>query len=116
MSRGSASFDVEAVSDGTSALARLEDDTPYELVLLDIMMPGASGLDVLRRLRRLEHRSDVPVVILTAKGQDADRAEAFALGANDFVTKPFSPKKLLGRIDEILAGGEPGTVGSSPGG
>jgi DNA-binding response OmpR family regulator len=57
---------------------------------------------VLDRMRGLEHRRGVPVVILTAKGQDADRDEAFNLGADDFVTKPFSPKKLLARIDEIL--------------
>ena len=57
---------------------------------------------LLDRMRGLEHRRGVPVVILTAKGQDADRDEAFNLGADDFVTKPFSPKKLLARIDEIL--------------
>lgn len=97
-----AAFAVDPVSDGPAALEHLEADTRYDLVLLDIMMPGASGLEVLERLRALDHRQDVPVVILTAKGQDADRDEAFDLGADDFVTKPFSPKKLLARIDEIL--------------
>jgi DNA-binding response OmpR family regulator len=101
-----ASFDVDPVADGPTALDHLESDTEYDLVLLDIMMPGATGLEVLERLRDLSHRASVPVVILTAKGQDADRDEAFALGANDFVTKPFSPKKLLARIDEILEGSE----------
>ena len=100
-----ASFEVDAVTDGPDALERLEDEREYELVLLDIMMPGASGLEVLGRLRELEHRQEVPVVILTAKGQDADRDEAFELGANAFVTKPFSPKKLLARIDEIIGEG-----------
>ena len=100
----SASFEVDQVADGPTALAHLEGEGAYDLVLLDIMMPGATGLEVLERLRELEHRRQVPVVILTAKGQDADRDEAFALGANDFVTKPFSPKKLLARIDEILEG------------
>jgi DNA-binding response OmpR family regulator len=99
-----ASFDVDPVSDGPTALNHLEGDTDYDLVLLDIMMPGATGLEVLERLRDLRHRESVPVVILTAKGQDVDRDEAFSLGANDFVTKPFSPKKLLARIDEILEG------------
>jgi len=65
-------------------------------------MPGATGLEVLDRLRSLAHRRAVPVVILTANGQDADRDQAFNLGADDFVTKPFSPKKLLARIDQIL--------------
>jgi DNA-binding response OmpR family regulator len=99
-----ASFEVDPVADGPTALDHLESDTTYDLVLLDIMMPGATGLEVLERLRDLSHRESVPVVILTAKGQDADRDEAFSLGANDFVTKPFSPKKLLARIDEILEG------------
>ena len=68
------------------------------------MMPERSGLDVLEGLGRMEHRRDLPVVVLTAKGQDADRERAVALGASDFLTKPFSPKKLLGRILEILDG------------
>ena len=97
-----ASFEVDPVADGPTALEHLQGDSGYDLVLLDIMMPGATGLEVLDRLRALEHRRGVPVVILTAKGQDADRDEAFNLGADDFVTKPFSPKKLLARIDEIL--------------
>ncbi|HZD03822.1 MAG TPA: response regulator [Longimicrobiales bacterium] len=95
-------FTVDTVTDGTAALESLESDVPYDLVLLDIMMPGASGLEVLARLRGIAHRAGVPVLILTAKGQDADRNEAFELGAADFLTKPFSPKKLLARIDHIL--------------
>ena len=96
------SFVVDAVSDGPAALELLSGSVDYDLVLLDIMMPGASGLEVLSAMRELPHRKDVPVMILTAKGQDADRDEAFLLGAADFVTKPFSPKKLLARIDELL--------------
>jgi len=69
---------------------------------LDIMMPGATGLEVLRQIRGMEKLRSTPVVILTAKGQDADRQTALTLGANDFLTKPFSPKKLLARIKEIL--------------
>lgn len=95
-------FVVDAVSDGVAALELLGGSVHYDLILLDIMMPGASGLEVLRDLRALPERADVPVMILTAKGQDADRDEAYDLGAADFVTKPFSPKKLLARIDELL--------------
>ena len=95
-------FVVDAVSDGVAALELLGGSVHYDLILLDIMMPGASGLEVLRDLRALPERAEVPVMILTAKGQDADRDEAFSLGAADFVTKPFSPKKLLARIDELL--------------
>lgn len=97
-----ASFDVDSVANGTSALSRLEGDTEYDFVLLDLMMPGATGLEILDRMKSMTHRSALPVVILTAKGQDADRSRALELGASDFVTKPFSPKKLLARIDEIL--------------
>jgi CheY-like chemotaxis protein len=95
-------FDVEAVADGTSALEFLEGPEPFDLVLADIMMPGASGLQVLARARELDHRADTPVVILTAKGQDVDREAAFELGASDFITKPFSPKKLLAQIHQLL--------------
>jgi len=98
----SASFETDAVADGLDALNRLLGHTRYDLVLLDLMMPRASGLEVLERVRDLRHRRDVPMVVLTAKGQDADRDRAFSLGASDFVTKPFSPKKLLARIDELL--------------
>jgi two-component system, OmpR family, alkaline phosphatase synthesis response regulator PhoP len=87
---------------GGEALERLRSDDSFDLVLLDIMMPHASGLDVLAELRRLPHRSGTPVIMLTAKGQDADRERAAEYGATDFLTKPFSPKKLLARIDEIF--------------
>ena len=98
-------FDVESVCDGAEALDRLRDpERVYALVLTDLMMPERSGLEVLEGVSRMEHRRDLPVVVLTAKGQDADRERAVALGASDFLTKPFSPKKLLGRILEILDG------------
>lgn len=95
-------YTVDAVSDGTAALELLVGSVHYDLILLDIMMPGATGLEVLEQIRSLPERTGTPVVILTAKGQDADRDRAFALGAADFVTKPFSPKKLLARIAELL--------------
>jgi len=95
-------YRVECVQDGRSALDRLRSADPVDLVLLDIMMPDVSGLEVLAQLRQIPQRARTPVIMLTAKGQEADRARAAALGATDFVTKPFSPKKLLARIDEIL--------------
>jgi two-component system response regulator ResD len=97
-------FQVDAATDGTEALARLRGSVPYDLILTDVMMPGATGMDLLRELHQLPHRIGTPVLVLTAKGQDADRNEALELGAADFVTKPFSPKKFLHRIDEILQG------------
>lgn len=97
-----APYDVSLVHDGRAALSRLEGNETIDLVLLDIMMPYLSGLEVLREVRRLPHRKDTPVIILTAKGQDADRERALELGATDFLTKPFSPNKLLLRIDELF--------------
>jgi DNA-binding response OmpR family regulator len=98
-----APYDVTLVSDGRAAMEYLRSQRPIDLILLDIMMPHLSGLDVLRELRQLDHRKETPVIILTAKGQDADRERALELGATDFLTKPFSPNKLLVRIDEIFA-------------
>jgi DNA-binding response OmpR family regulator len=97
-----APYDVTLVADGREALEYLEGDRPVDLVLLDIMMPYVSGLDVLQKMRQLPHRGETPVIILTAKGQDADRERAHELGALDFLTKPFSPNKLLARINDIF--------------
>jgi DNA-binding response OmpR family regulator len=95
-------YTVSLVSNGRDALERLSSDAPIDLVLLDIMMPYVSGLDVLAELRRMPHRRETPVIILTAKGQETDRTNAMELGATDFFTKPFSPNKLLARIDELF--------------
>jgi DNA-binding response OmpR family regulator len=99
-----AGFEVDLRHDGTDALKAVQGEDQYDLILLDIMMPGATGLEVLGEIRSMETRKSTPVVILTAKGQDADRQAAFSLGADDFLTKPFSPKKLLARIHEIIEG------------
>ena len=95
-------FVVTVARDGEEALAILRSDQPLDLVLLDLMMPGRSGLDVLAELRRLPARKGLPVIVLTAKGEERDRARALALGATDFITKPFSPKKLAARIYELV--------------
>ena len=97
-----ADFDVDPVGSGTEALTRLGGPTSYVMAVMDIMMPGATGLEVLEQLGTLGHRPNLPVLILTAKGQDADREDALQRGASGFMTKPFSPKKLLARIDQIL--------------
>jgi len=96
-------YRVELVQDGRSALGLLQSEQPIDLVLLDIMMPHMSGLDVLAELRQIPHRRDTLVIMLTAKGHETDREQAATLGATDFLTKPFSPKKLLARIDEIFS-------------
>ncbi|TVP57652.1 MAG: response regulator [Gemmatimonadales bacterium] len=95
-------FQVDIARDGQEAVERLRGDTRYDMVLTDLLMPETTGLELLEIIRDLPGRRDVPVIVLTAKGQDADRDRAYALGAADFITKPFSPKKLLNRVDQIL--------------
>jgi DNA-binding response OmpR family regulator len=99
----SSPYTVDVFQDGETALRHLRTDEPVDLILLDIMMPSMNGFEVLARLREIPHRSQTPVIMLTGKGQSTDREQAASLGARDFLTKPFSPKKLLARIDEIFA-------------
>jgi DNA-binding response OmpR family regulator len=98
---GKEGFEVVLASDGTQGLKKIASGA-IDLVILDLVMPGANGLEVLAKIRTDPERSLLPVIILTAKGQDTDREAAIAGGANDFLTKPFSPKKLVARIREIL--------------
>lgn len=99
----SASFQVQEAHDGAEAKASLDTGTSFDFFLLDLMMPHASGLEVLGAIRSHPAHRHTPAIILTAKGQDTDREAALAAGADDFLTKPFSPKKLVARIQEILA-------------
>ncbi len=73
------------------------------LIIMDIMMPVLSGFDAARKIKSHEELKGIPIIFLTAKGQDSDREEAEELGAAGFVTKPFSPKFLLGLVEEILS-------------
>jgi DNA-binding response OmpR family regulator len=98
---GKEGFDVVLASEGSEGLRAIASGR-IDLVILDLMMPGATGLEILAKIRTDPRNADTPVIILTAKGQDADREAAFAGGADDFLTKPFSPKKLVARIREIL--------------
>jgi DNA-binding response OmpR family regulator len=93
-----AGYEVTLAADGPAALAAAASSAP-DLVVLDLMLPGMSGLDVCRRLRE---RSDVPVVMLTALGEEVDRVVGFEVGADDYVTKPFSPRELALRVQSVL--------------
>jgi two-component system alkaline phosphatase synthesis response regulator PhoP len=104
-------FRVTLVYDGREALDTLQRTDNIGLVLLDLMMPQLSGLDVLAAMRQDPRLRDVPCVILTAAGEETQHQKAMSLGASDFMTKPFSPKKLYQRAAE-LAGLEPDTAGS----
>ncbi|GIF23563.1 DNA-binding response OmpR family regulator [Actinoplanes tereljensis] len=90
---------VRLAADGLAALAAVEEDQP-DLVVLDLMMPGLDGLEVCRRLRH--RRPDLPVVMLTALGEEADRVVGLEVGADDYVTKPFSPRELVLRVRSVL--------------
>ena len=94
--------EVTTFADGEEALRSMAAAGP-EIVLLDVMMPGLSGLEVLTRLRADEATKDLPVIMLTAKAQAADVDLGLALGADDYVVKPFSPRELVARIDARLA-------------
>jgi DNA-binding response OmpR family regulator len=91
-------FAVESVADGRDALERVDAHLP-DLVVLDIMLPGLDGLEVCRRLRAL---APVPVVMLTARGSEEDRVLGLDLGADDYVSKPFSPRELTARVKAVL--------------
>lgn len=99
---GKEGFDVVLAEDGAEGLREIAAGN-VDLVILDLLMPGANGLEVLAKIRTDPEKASTPVIILTAKGQDTDREAAFAGGADDFMTKPFSPKKLVARIREILS-------------
>lgn len=91
-------FDTGGASDGREALALLSKES-YHLVILDLMMPGVDGWTVCREIRKT---SDIPIVILTARGDEIDRVLGLELGADDYVVKPFSPRELTARVKAVL--------------
>lgn len=97
-----AGYDVEAVQDGAAAFQSIEACLP-RLAILDVMMPGLSGIDVLRKVRADERLKDLEVILLTAKSRDIDVDAGFATGASDYVIKPFSPRELLHRVNALVA-------------
>ena len=99
-----AGYDVVGVSDGVAALESIESNLP-RLAILDFMMSGLSGLDVLRKVRANEATKDLDVILLTGRTGDSDVDAAFATGANDYITKPVSPRELLHRVNVLLARG-----------
>jgi len=94
-------FRVTLAYDGQQAIDLLEQQQDIDLVLLDLMMPHRSGLDVLQHVRASERLRDLPCIILTAAGQEEQHQRAMELGADDFLTKPFSPRRLYQRTAEL---------------
>jgi DNA-binding response OmpR family regulator len=94
--------DVVAVSDGAAAVDACQEERP-DLAVLDVMMPGMSGLDAVRAIRSDPGLSDLPVILLTARAQEDDVDTGFDSGADDYITKPFSPRELATRVQALLA-------------
>jgi DNA-binding response OmpR family regulator len=97
-----AGFDVAAAADGQAALDRIRADPP-DVVVLDLMMPGLTGLEVCAALRAEPDTARLPIILLTAKAQEADITKGLASGADDYVVKPFSPRELLSRVEAVLS-------------
>ena len=97
-------FAVEQAADGAEALRLIERRVP-ELLILDLMLPGMPGLELCRKLRSAPATAALPILILTAKGEEVDRVVGLEMGADDYVVKPFSPRELLARIKGATASG-----------
>jgi len=94
-------FKCDAVGDGESGLALLKLQQP-DIILLDWMLPGIDGIEFIRRLRANEYTAEIPVIMLTAKGESEDMVKGLSVGADDYVNKPFSPPELMARIKALL--------------
>lgn len=94
-------FFVDSAPDGESALTRLKKNK-YDLLILDLMLPGVQGLEICRILRNDPKTSRVPIIMLTAKGEEVDRVLGLEMGADDYMTKPFSPRELVARVKAVL--------------
>lgn len=101
-------YEVTTAGDGTTGLS-LATEKPFDLMLLDIMLPGASGYDICRKVR--DAGNQTPIIMLTARGEEFDKLHGFEMGADDYVTKPFSIKELLARIRAILLRGKRNEAG-----
>jgi two-component system alkaline phosphatase synthesis response regulator PhoP len=100
-SLGAEGYEVVTAEDGEQALQKAKSEQP-DLIVLDIMMPKVDGYEACRKLKQDPSMKDVPVILLTAKGRDIDRKLGLEVGADDYITKPFSPNKLLEKIGSFL--------------
>lgn len=105
-------FEVIHTIDGEEALLLAREKVP-DIVLLDWMVEGLSGIEVCRRLRRTAETANVPIIMLTARGEEADRIRGLETGADDYVTKPFSPRELVARVSAVLRRVRPALAGEA---
>jgi two-component system, OmpR family, phosphate regulon response regulator PhoB len=103
-------FDVRWTTDGDEALLLARESVP-DVVILDWMIEGIAGIEVCRRLRRAEGTANVPIIMLTARGEEADRVRGLETGADDYLTKPFSPRELIARVGAVLRRVRPALAG-----
>jgi len=96
-----AGFMVESFQDATTFYKFLNRDTP-DLIILDLMLPDADGLEICKNVKRKDDLSSIPVIMLTAKGDETDKILGLELGADDYITKPFSPRELVARVKAVL--------------
>ena len=94
-------YDVSSATNGEEAMAEVRSSKP-DLIFLDIMMPKKNGYEVCQEIKDDPNLSDIHIIMLTAKGQDADREKGLSVGAEEFMTKPFSPIQVIGRVRELL--------------
>lgn len=94
-------YQVAGVTSGEEALKKIKSE-PYDLIILDLMLPGMDGLEVAKVLKQDSNVQNIPIVMLTAKGEEADIVTGLELGADDYITKPFSPRVLIARIRAVL--------------
>lgn len=104
-------FEVSVVDDGDEALMAAEDFQP-DIILLDWMLPHVSGIEICRQLRARTETRNIPVIMLTARAEEEDRLRGFEKGADDYVTKPFSMKELVARINAVLRRANPAAAGN----
>ncbi len=97
-----AGYEVRVARDGESALRAIEESVP-DLVLLDVMIPKRDGYDVCRTIRANPEWNGIRIIMLTAKGRDVEREKGIALGADDYITKPFSTRQVVERVNRFLA-------------
>ena len=105
-------YDVRVTADGEEAMVMASEDAP-DLVILDWMIEGISGIEVCRRLRRNKETAHVPIIMLTAREGEDDRVRGLETGADDYVTKPFSPRELLARVSAVLRRVRPALAGEA---
>ena len=100
-------YQAIVVSNGNDALRKLQEPTQIDLILLDLMLPDMSGIEICRRVRSSDKTSHIPIIMVTAKGEEIDRVVGFEVGADDYVVKPFSARELILRVRAVLRRNDP---------